>query len=106
MHDQYWLGEDKDKDMDFDAILNVEYNHLIHGLHISKNLFQRFLEHKMETFIGSAKHKKLASVYYPVDKSQLNKCGGGLPPILFNAQVQVTPRPENKGINIKGPSKN
>lgn len=85
MHDQYWLGEDRDKDMDFDAILNVEYNHLIHGPHISKNLFQRSLEHKMETFIGSAIHKKLASIYYPVDKSQLNKCGGGLPPILFNS---------------------
>lgn len=72
-------------DMNFDAILNLEYNHLIHGPHISKNLFQRSLEHKMETFIGSEKHKKLSSVYYPVEKSQLNKCGGGLPPVALNA---------------------
>ena len=55
--------------MDFETILNVEYNHMIHGSHISKNLFQRSLEHKMDAFIDSEKHKKLTSVYYPVDKS-------------------------------------
>jgi hypothetical protein len=56
--------------MDFEAILNVEYSHMIHGNHISKNLFQTSLQHKMENFVGSEKYKKLTSVYYPVDKTQ------------------------------------
>jgi hypothetical protein len=73
--------------MDFEAILNIEYSNMVHGPNMSKAMFQRVLEHKMEPFLGSEKHKKLSSIYYPVDKSQLNRCGGHLPYLLRDSFI-------------------
>ncbi|TNV82621.1 hypothetical protein FGO68_gene12530 [Halteria grandinella] len=77
-------GEDcSEQEADVESALNREMRLLTSSQYVTRYPQQRYVEGYMERFQDSKVHKKLSKIYFPVDKSQLQKQPGFIPKLLM-----------------------
>jgi hypothetical protein len=65
--------------------MNKEFKKLSTAPHSSRNAAKRSIENTMDRFPLTKVGKKLSSIYFPVDKTQLQKNIGSIPTLLMNS---------------------